>query len=127
MANVAKRFSKLEIEYLFQISQNLGTAYNSSLDNCSTFIFQKKNLNTIKKINVGGYDSEEIEIPQNEWSASENNLDVEVNLSDEGNYYIEYNYDADIYSESAIKKFAATLDEIVLQLQDKQKLISEIL
>ena len=71
--------------------------------------------------------SEELEIPPNEWSASENTLDVEVNLSDEGNYYIEYNYDASLYSERTIEKFAATLDEIVLQLQDEQKLISEIL
>lgn len=89
--------------------------------------FSEKIYTSLKTLNIGGYNSEEIEIPPNEWSASENELDVEVNLSDEGNYYVEYNYDASLYSEDAIKKFAATLDEIVLQLQDEQKLISEIL
>ena len=111
----------------FKYRKSLGTAYNSGLDICSTFIYQKKIYTTIKNLNIGGYNSEEIEIPPNEWSASENTLDVEVNLSDEGNYYIEYNYDASLYSKSAIEKFAATLDEIVLQLQDEQKLIFEIL
>lgn len=111
----------------FKYRKSLGTAYNSGLDICPTFIFQKKIHSTVKNLNIGGYNSEEIELPPNEWSASENTLDVEVNLSDEKDYYIEYNYDASLYSESAIKKFAATLDEIVLQLQDENKLISEIL
>lgn len=111
----------------FKYRKSLGTAYNSGLDICPTFIFQKKIHSVIKNLNIGGYNSEELEIPPNEWSASENTLDVEVNLSDEGNYYIEYNYDASLYSERTIEKFAATLDEIVLQLQDEQKLISEIL
>lgn len=95
----------------FKYRKSLGTAYNSGLGICSTFIYQKKIHSTIKTLNIGGYNSEEIEIPPNEWSASENTLDVEVNLSDEGNYYIEYNYDASLYSKSAIETFAKTIAE----------------
>ncbi|MBR5914078.1 MAG: hypothetical protein IKZ58_06940 [Selenomonadaceae bacterium] len=127
--NVQNLFDSIEekMTTCFKYRKSLGTAYNSGLDIFPTFIFQKKIHSVIRNLNIGGYNSEEIEIPPNEWSASENTLDVEVNLSDEGNYYIEYNYDASLYSESAIEKLAATLDEIVLQLQDEQKLISEIL
>ena len=127
--SVKNLFDSIEenLNTCFKYRKSLGTAYNSGLDVCSTFIFQKKIHSTIKNLNIGGYNSEEIEIPPNEWSASENTLDVEVNLSDEGNYYIEYNYDASLYSEDAIKNFAATIDEIILKLQDENKLISEIL
>lgn len=111
----------------FKYRKSLSTAYNSGLDICLTFSFQKKIHTLIKDMKIGGYSIENIELPQNEWSASENVLDVIVNLSNEGIYYIEYEYDASIYSEDAIKNFADTIDEIVLQLQDEEKLISEIL
>ena len=111
----------------FKYSKSLNTAYNSGLDICLTFSFQKKIHTLIEEMKVGGYPAEHLELPPNEWSASENVLDVIVNLSNEGNYYIEYEYDASIYSEDAVKNFAATLDEIVLQLQDENILISDIL
>ena len=63
----------------FKYRKSLGTAYNSGLDICSTFIFQKKIHSTIKNLIIGGFHSEEIEIPPNEWAASENTLDIEVN------------------------------------------------
>lgn len=108
--------------------RSLSTAYNSGLQEiCATFIFQKRNLGALNTMVLGGYPAEIIELPPNEWSSVENTLDIEVNLNDDGTYIVEYGYDASRYSESAMEKFAATFDEIVLQLQDEQKLISEIL
>ena len=122
-------FNSLEekINFGFKYRKSLSTAYNSGLDICSTFVFQKKFHTVFEDLKIGGYPAENLELPPNEWSASENVLDVEVNLSNEGNYYIEYEYDASIYSEDAIKNFAAALDKIVLQLQDENILVSKIL
>ena len=111
----------------FKYRKSLSTAYNSEKDICPTFAFQKKTLGAFNALTLGGYPAEILELPPNEWSASENGLDVEVNLSDEGTYYIEYSYDASIYSENAIKNFAAAIDEIILKLQDENILISDIL
>lgn len=118
---------KEKINTGFKYRKSLSAAYNSGLDIGLTFSFHKKIHTLVEDMKIGGYPAEHLELPPNEWSASENVLDVIVNLSNEGNYYIEYEYDASIYSEDAIKNFAASLDEIVLQLQDENKLISEIL
>lgn len=111
----------------FKYRKSLSTAYNSEKDICPTFAFQKKTLGALNNLILGGYPAEVIEVPENEWSVSENALDVEVNLTDEGTYLIEYSYDASIYSENTIKNFAAAIDEIVLKMQDENILISDIL
>lgn len=107
--------------------KSLGVAYNSGNDICATFVFQKKIRSTLRSLNIGGYSSEYIELPPNEWSVTENVLDVQVNLTDEDTYNIEYCYDATLYSEDAIKKFSVLFDEIVSKLCGNNVLVSEIL
>ena len=115
-----------ELNTCFKYRKSLGAAYNSGKDLCCTFAFQKKFHSSMENLKICGYPAQLIELPPNEWSATENTLDVEVNLTDEGTYYIEYSYDAGSYSEKAIKNFAALIDEIILKLQDEKLLIADI-
>ncbi len=107
--------------------RSLGMVYSEGLeDDCATFIFQK-NTGKLNEMSIGGYVGEVIELPPNEISAAENSLDIEVNLTDEGNYLLFLDYDASRYSALAMEKFAATFDEIVSKLKNEDKLISKIL
>ena len=106
--------------------KSLGSTYaEGSQDDCATFLFQK-NIHA-DEVFIDGKPMKVIEILPNAWSAVENSLDIEVNLTDEGNYYVELDYDASRYSEQAMKNFAETMDEIVLRLQDEKFLISQVL
>ena len=88
-----------------------------------TFIFQK----SFYVLHIDDLPNEFVEVPKNEWFASENTLDVEVHLNEDGIYYLYLDYDASIYSETAMQNFADTFDKIVLLLQDEKTLISKIL
>ena len=113
--------------------KSLGTVYREGLqDDCATFIFQKKAMGVSLgadsgEITYGDLPLTMIEMPKNKFSAAENSLDIEFFMMDAGNYVTGLDYDASRYSKNAMKKFAATLDEIILQLQDENKFISEIL
>ena len=108
--------------------RSIGTVYSAGLnDTSATFIFQKKSLGAVNAMKFCGTNAEIIEVPLNEFSVSENTLDIEINLTDDGTYFVEFAYDANRYSEAAMENFAAALDEIVLALQDEQRLISMIL
>ena len=120
-------FFEKELITCVKYRKSLGAAYNSGKDICATFVFQKKIRSTMRSLNIGGYPSEYVELPPNEWSVTENILDVQVNLADDDTYDIEYNYDANFYSEDAIKNFSAIFDEIVLKLCENKLLVSEIL
>ena len=101
------------------------TYWEGSQDDCATFLFQK-NFHA-DEIFVDGKSLKAVEFLPNAWSAVENSLDIEVNLTDAGNYYVELDYDASRYSEQSMKNFAEVMDEIILQLQDEKLLISKIL
>ena len=108
--------------------KSLGAAYqHDDMAVCSTYVFHKKIHSALTKIKLGGHPAEKIELPINKWSATENILNLEFNLSDEGTYYVEYSYDAGIYSENAIKNFAATLDDVVLKIQNEKTFMADIL
>ena len=122
----AEFFSGLEekINASFKYRRSLGEIYKSGLqDECATFIFQKK----VYSVSLGDEDFETIELPQNEWSAAENSLDIEINLSLDEKFSLFLDYDASKYSAAAMEKFAASFAEIVAQLQDENILISKIL
>ena len=113
-----------KINLSFNYHHSLGKIYESGLqDDCATFIFQKK----IYSLSVAGQEFEPVEMPQNEFAAVENSLDIEVNLTDDGNYYLFLDCDASRYSEAAMKNFADTFHKIILQLQDENILVSKIL
>ena len=122
----AEFFSGLEekINASFKYRRSLGEIYKSGLqDECATFIFQKK----VYSVSLGDEDFETIELPQNEWSAAENSLDIEINLSLDEKFSLFLDYDASRYSAAAMEKFAASFAEIVTQLQDENIFISKIL
>ena len=113
-----------KINLSFNYHHSLGKIYESGLqDDCATFIFQKK----IYSLSVAGKEFEPVELPQNEFAAVENSLDIEVNLTEDKNYYLFLDCDASRYSAAAMKNFAKTFNEIVLKLQDENILISDIL
>ncbi|MBR6013310.1 MAG: hypothetical protein IK062_05965 [Selenomonadaceae bacterium] len=107
--------------------RSLKTVYEEGIeDDCATFIFQK-NTENLDNMNIGDHVGKIIELPQNEISAAENSLDIDVNLTNSGKYLLVLKYDASRYSETAMEKFAVCFDEIVLQLKNENKFISEIL
>ena len=108
----------------FKYRRSLGSVYQSGFqDECITFMFQK----SFYVLHIDNLPNELIDVPQNEWFAAENTLDVEVHLNYDGTYYLYLDYDASKYSEDAMQNFADTFDKIVLQLQDENIFISEIL
>ena len=108
--------------------RSIGTVYSAGLnDTSATFVFQKKSLGAINAMKFCGTNAEIIEVPLNEFSVSENTLDVEINLTGDGTYLVEFAYDAVRYSEAAMENFAAAFDEIIRALQDETRAISEIL
>ena len=108
--------------------RSLSTVYDEGLeDDCATFIFQKRALGALNGMIFDGKPAEMISLPLNEISAAENSLDIEINLGDDGKYFVELDYDASRYSEAAMYRFAATLDEIILAMKDDNCMISTIL
>ncbi len=108
--------------------RSLETVYDTGLqDDCATFIFQKGSLTEESICKLADKPMQFVEMPENKFSAAENILDIEITSLDSGKYVVLVDYDASRYSEGAMKKFAATLDEMVLQLQKEKKFISEIL
>ena len=94
-------------------------------DYCVTFIMQK-NI-TGSAYNIGGKPAPVIEVPANDYSATENALDVEMSIEDGGRYSLFLDYDASRWSERAMKNFAALFDETVLEMQDGDRMLSTIL
>ncbi|MBO4400422.1 MAG: hypothetical protein J5809_01085 [Selenomonadaceae bacterium] len=108
--------------------RSIGTAYQIGIDyDSATFIFQKRVLGALNTMMLGGKPAEILEIPINEFSVSENMLDIEVNLSEDGSYLVEFSYDTGTYSEDAMKKFSATFNEVVQAMQDENRRIFTIL
>ncbi len=100
--------------------KSLGAVYREGLqDNFVTFMFQKNIRNQDSSDTFSGR--------KMKYSAAENILDIELNALDDGNYLIDLDYDASRYSKDAMKNFAETMDEIILQLQDEKIFIHEIL
>lgn len=111
--------------------RSLATVYNEGLeDDCATFIFQKSFLSVYSPKSgsnaANNLYAEIVDLPENKYSAAENSLDIEVSLTDD-DYFLRLDYDASRYSENAMQNFAELMDEIILQIQDEKKFISEIL
>lgn len=114
-----------QIQIGMKYRKSLDVVYNDGLeDDCVSFIFQK-NINT--EFIFCDTPVEIVYLPPNEISAVENALDVEINIDDTGKYVLYLDYDASRYSEDEMKNFAATLDEIILAMQNTSTHVSEIL
>ena len=105
--------------------KSLDVVYNEGLeDDCVSFIFQK-NINN--EFFFCDTPVEIVYLPPNEISAVENALDVEINTEDTGKYLLYLDYDASRYSADEMKKFATTLDKILLLMKNPEMHTSEIL
>lgn len=96
-------------------------------DNLASFMFQKKNFSYQDYFVFDGHKCEVEEITNNFWSAAQNALDIEITLLENGKYSLILDYDAGIYSETAIKNFAELMDEIILKMQGENIFSDEIL
>lgn len=105
--------------------KSLDVVYNEGLENdCVSFILQK-HINSDFILN--DTTAKAIYLPPNEISAVENALDIEVESLDTGKYNLSLNYDASRYTQDEMRDFALTLERIVLEMRDKNKMVSEIL
>lgn len=105
--------------------KSLDVVYNEGLeDECVSFIFQKAMRGDMM---IADTPAQVVYLPPNEISAVENALDIEVEDTGEGRYDLFLDYDASRYSESAMRHFATTMDEILLDMRDADKKVSTIL
>ena len=117
-----------KIQAGMQYRRSLGTIYAEGLeDDCATLIFHKKEIGAFNETSFAGLPVEIVDLPPSKFAAAENFLDLELNLSNDGKYFIYFDYDASRYSETAMENFAAALDEIASALQDDTRAISAIL
>ena len=109
--------------------KSLDMVYNEGLeDDTITFMFQKKTLGDVSSsLKLDGTAVEIIEVPDNEYSAAENYLNIEVCLIDDDTYTILLEYYLGTYSEQAMKNYAELFNEMVLKLQDENQTVSKIL
>ena len=95
-------------------------------DDCATFIFQKKNLGVQHYLKFGDLHCEVEEVERKLWAASQNILDIEITVSEDGKTFVELDYDTGNYSENAMKNFAELIDEILLKMQKENISVNEI-
>ena len=92
--------------------KGLDIVYDNYLaEDCATFIFMKDTLKN--HVMIGDNTAQIIDMPPNEFSASENSLDIEVWTTERGTYDLILNYDASRFSSANMKNFAVTMDKII--------------
>lgn len=108
--------------------KSLDVVYNEGLEDlCATFILQKGVTGRRGGARLGGAEAVYEEMPENEWSAAENTLDVELNAHTDGTYSLVLNYDASRYSTDAMRRFSQTVDEMIGALTDAERDVTELL
>lgn len=129
-----------ELLQALKSSIGLGIKYRKSLDTVYskwteneplTFIMQKDGgMGRRGIVNLADTKAKIIDMPENNLSAAESPLDIEINEWNENDgcaYLLLLDYDESRYSENFMTKFAETIDEIIFALQDENKKLSEIL
>ena len=105
--------------------KSLDVVYNEGLEaNCVSFLFQK---GIYGDLILADTTAQTIYLPPNEISAVENSLDDEVEETDKGFYDLFLDYDASRYSEKAMSDFAQTMEKILIEMRDSDKLVSELI
>ena len=105
--------------------KSLNLIYDEGLENdCVSFIFQKGMHGDFV---LADTPAKVIYLPPNEISAVENALDIEVEAQPTGMYVVSLDYDASRYSENAMKKFAETMNDMLIAMRDTNKKFSELL
>ncbi|MBQ7629435.1 MAG: hypothetical protein IJS81_04375, partial [Selenomonadaceae bacterium] len=103
--------------------KSLDVVYNEGIeDDTITFMFQKKTLGDVSSnLKLGDTTVEIVEVPDNEYNAAENYLNIEVCLIDDDTYTILLEYFCGVYSEQAMKNYAEIFNEMVFKLQDENQ------
>ena len=108
--------------------KGLDLIYEEALgDGCASFILQKGSMGRRGTMMLDGLECEIVEMPANEISAAENTLDIEMNSHDDGTYSLVLDYDNHSYSEGAMRKFAATMESMVVALLDENCVVTDLL
>lgn len=118
-----------KINYGMKYRRSLEVVYTEGLqDDCATFIFQKGSISTHNSMfSLNGMEMEMVELPEEEDFPNESSLDFEFHAEESGNYSLELAYVTSKYSEEAMQKFAESIDEIILQLQDENTQLEKII
>lgn len=118
-----------KIEEGIEHRQSIGVVYEERLeDECASFILQKSgSLVETGTFPFAGGNMTYVEVPANKASAAENVLDINIQAASDGTYSLVLKYDASRYSEEAMARYAAFVDEMTLALQDGERKLSEIL
>lgn len=111
-----------------QYRKSLDLVYGEGLeDECATFILQKGVMGRRGEMILCGAEAEIVEMPSNEISAAENTLDIEMNSHEDGSYSLVLDYDNNLYSEAAMRRFAEIMKEMVVALQDGDCVVTGLL
>ncbi|MBQ1913676.1 MAG: anti-sigma factor antagonist [Selenomonadaceae bacterium] len=108
--------------------KSLDIVYNEGLEeDCATFILQKGSMGRRGSMKFGNTVATIVEMPENEISAAENTLDIEMNAHDDGTYSLVLNYDASRYSEEAMRHFADTVEKMIHGLMEDGCMTGDLL
>ena len=108
--------------------KSLDVVYNEGLEDlCASFIMQKGVTGRRGARRLGDTEAVIEEMPENEISAAENTLDIELNAHTDGTYSLVMNYDAGRYSVDAMRRFAQTMDEMIGALTDESRDVTALL
>ncbi|MBQ1510619.1 MAG: hypothetical protein IIZ54_06975, partial [Selenomonadaceae bacterium] len=108
--------------------KSLDIVYNEGLEeDCATFILQKGSMGRRGSMKFGNTVATIVEMPENEISAAENTLDIEMNAHDDGTYSLVLNYDASRYSEEAMRRFADTVEKMIHGLMEDGCMTGDLL
>ena len=109
--------------------KSLDIVYNEGLeDDAVTFMFQKKTLGDVSSnLKLDDTTVEIIEVPDNEYTAPENYLDIEVCFIDDDSYTILLKYYCGVYTENTIKNLAEIFNDMVSKLQDENQSVLNLL
>ena len=111
-----------------QYRKSLDIIYEEGLnEGVACFILQKGSMGRRGTLKFAGTEAVIEEMPANEISAAENTLDIEMNAHDDGTYSLVLDYDNHRYTEKAMRQFAATMEKMVLGLQDASRMVSSLL
>ena len=113
---------------------DVGCKYRESLDvfykqdfYLVSFILQKGPLGRCGTLMIDNKIVKIIDMPEDECSAAENPLDIEMIIQEDGTYSLLLDFDASLYSQKTMYKFARMIDDMILVLQDDKIRISDVL
>lgn len=108
--------------------KSLDMVYDEGIEDLfATFLLQKGAIGRRGTITLGGKEAIIEEMPENDRSAAENTLDMELNARDDGGYSLVLSFDASRFSEGSMRRLAADYGKMVSALLDEGCLVTDLL